>query len=978
MVDLQFAFINRDGNQITDWVSCDINQDIAIPTNLQITDYQDPTVTKNNYSTQINIPRTKLNNHIFNQMWRLDHIQDIDDYIPLYKNKFRFYVNSTIFQTGYFKVETITEDSYTIRLYGELGAFFNNIDEKLESGNDFQLKNLFNGVTDPFIHQITKDYIVGDFSSSNYNAKTYFDYSVGQSITKSPLHYVLSYQGKYDNFDTSKIITDTSGTETSILEVAWTDITSGRQWAVPELSENERQEISGTNKITGEYRSYYQRPAISYHLVLNSMFSKIERELGYTVKLDPSFFNDYNPYWKDLYFINNQYNTNTGDVTTLSYKLGTTSVTIPRNLAQVTIPLTNPTGQLVNDANIRLDIPFKLRNNQGIDPYDGITIYQKNPLELVFRLKIDWTDSTGSHTKYLDVTALSEGENTNTLTFNQSNTLGMRETNRLYYLTRPDTGVSISVGSDYHIVYTGSSTLPDSSTITGLSILVDSYGSTDWKQQDGSKTWNTSLSMIFPNTDDSVIKFGNDSEDTSIRSGATITWGKDNAIITSDITCKDFLLSYTKLFGLMFDMDFHKKTVTIMTRKTWYSEVTDWTTLIDYNQHYEQRILPFEYRYGKFNYKPLDSKYEQIYKEKFGRDYGSFLYDTGYRINTETQNYLESSIFNNGVFATDVNKYFAGRANQLYSDNKNLPSLEDKGGDSVGGEYIPVFLVGLQSLADSTHRFMVSDDTPSMQTTLGYTWIQATSSNSAYYNLLSQYQAFNGNLQRGNTTYSIYFGVPQEEYERDPVEVTAYSALYQRFWARYVRDKYNANNRIFSCFVDLSDQEVLPSILRKFVYIDGSYWVINRLLNYNPNSYQPTQVELIKVTDRANYTIQDYPEGYLRWTVDSYTKPDGTTGSTYLLVNENPLSDDGVGSKDIEIRAGSSLQTSILSDLTDWTIIEASGMSLSLLTGGHINNGVANPVTDTITITNTSTYPGTYPIIVEQAGRIITINIITK
>ena len=80
------------------------------------------------------------------------------------------------------------------------------------------------------------------------------------------------------------------------------------------------------------------------------------------------------------------------------------------------------------------------------------------------------------------------------------------------------------------------------------------------------------------------------------------------------------------------------------------------------------------------------------------------------------------------------------------------------------------------------------------------------------------------------------------------LEVTV-PGLYTLFWKNMI-EKYKANPRIRTYNVKLSIADMVNVDLRKLVYIDGSYWRINKIIDFAPAKNELTKVEFMEWTDQ--------------------------------------------------------------------------------------------------------------------------------
>lgn len=126
------------------------NQKADLPSNFSIlwtfnsTDLSSPSVVKNSFSKQIELPGSPKNNVIFNSLYKLEASYNIQ-FNPNIRNEFVLLYNGIIIESGYVQLNKISkiknEVKYSITLFGGLGDFFYNLD-KNEDGEKKTLYNL--------------------------------------------------------------------------------------------------------------------------------------------------------------------------------------------------------------------------------------------------------------------------------------------------------------------------------------------------------------------------------------------------------------------------------------------------------------------------------------------------------------------------------------------------------------------------------------------------------------------------------------------------------------------------------------------------------------------------------------------------------------------------------------------------------------------------------------------------------------------
>jgi hypothetical protein len=78
---------------------------------------------------------------------------------------------------------------------------------------------------------------------------------------------------------------------------------------------------------------------------------------------------------------------------------------------------------------------------------------------------------------------------------------------------------------------------------------------------------------------------------------------------------------------------------------------------------------------------------------------------------------------------------------------------------------------------------------------------------------------------------------------------TAYSWVGEGLFDTYYKDMFEmlkAKPRLRTAHVDLKVKDVVNLDFMKLIYLDGVYWRINKVVDYQPNKNQPTKVELVE------------------------------------------------------------------------------------------------------------------------------------
>ena len=97
-------------------------------------------------------------------------------------------------------------------------------------------------------------------------------------------------------------------------------------------------------------------------------------------------------------------------------------------------------------------------------------------------------------------------------------------------------------------------------------------------------------------------------------------------------------------------------------------------------------------------------------------------------------------------------------------------------------------------------------------------------------------------------TADINFGSPRELYF---VLATAYPSanLYNGYWSENVAEITDKDSKLLTCNMLLKESDIYGLDFSKLIYINGSLWRINKIMDYNPMDLNTTKVEFLKVIE---------------------------------------------------------------------------------------------------------------------------------
>lgn len=390
-----------------------------------------------------------------------------------------------------------------------------------------------------------------------------------------------------------------------------------------------------------------------------------------------------------------------------------------------------------------------------------------------------------------------------------------------------------------------------------------------------------------------------------ISSGAKITKKK---LLSTDESAADFLLSYSKMFGLYWWKDVYTNTIYCRMRNNFFSgEVENLDGAIDYSKDFITTPLLFDKHFYSMTTSTPDTKYSTKYHELYSRVYGSQKINTNFNFNNDTKELYDGNVYTNLIQVRDTGdmyKTYYNRAGYrvptpmidgieytLYSGYSNEeaftknytpndidftrtidfyprggydfmthPAAYTDDGDSrgsVSNKYTLLFFDLFQEPRDKDGnliKIFLTDDVPEMialNDTRCWLWTETAYDyqNNVVAIPVDSIPVFSRYYQ---DRLSWDFGTPQEYYI-DDLGVREDGSLYNQFWKKYLNDQFNANTRMVTCYVKF-DRRIMETALRKFYWFANRLWVLNKVTDYSITKYNTVKCEFISVDEKGNYT----------------------------------------------------------------------------------------------------------------------------
>ena len=940
----------------------DLPEKFAVLFNYTLEDRTNPTAVKNSFSKTIELPGTDNNNKVFGTFFRNDRYQLYGStdtgacFDPSKRVPFAIYQNGDLVQDGYCKLDKVirTDEKvlYYVSLYGGLGEFFYNLTYKSD-GIEKQLSDLDFGEDLSF--KINKDTIKSAWDTLGTSTENKW-----QTINFAP-----AYNGIPNDFESDQVLINTVGS--SLFRTSKTEdnkeYTTRNGYMAGDL--NKSYDEWQMRDLRSYLQRPVVRVKKLFEACFNPVNNSGDtNNQGFTVDLDSDFFNDQNPYWEDAWISLPLLNTDneatlTSAPSNVSFnRVGTTSgVTGTSRLDITGTEITSSSG--VIDLS---DYPFSYINitlSLGLE-VTGVNTNLPQELRTLGGVGIDflrmsqysnWGIFGGKHrASYGAVMAqlLAYDADTNQVV-DGSDILCFFEPNRTYGSKNKELAVNVQ-----DFIGTGAGKYQpkfNANYAPVRGVFWKKYGETVHTFTDTdtqARAWKLSLEkcpksnrMRFelrlnkawtaigdkPSGDgwDNAAKYlwygypweiysttnmptayqvGNGSLSlTAPSSVSTDTLIDQNRLLASEYTPADYLLAYSKMFGLYWFKDQYENKVYCRTRNNYfYPTVEDITDLIDRSQAMETTPFIFDHKWYSMTQETPETYYADKYKADWGRTFGDQRINTLYNFDSETKEMFENIPYQNALMARAASTYFSDyynkegapvpcffldgwdgklfygsdEAEDEYSQNEVDWSTYSSWYDAPGFDWLPKacfyeldgsdrkpvdinnVLLFYNGKSNTPDRFWITDDNNYMiSLNGGVCWLYTERSTDEEGTTIaircSNIPSFSRYKTAGSSILRSWdFGEPKEIYI-DNLTLGVNSDIYDQFWKDYLSDQFNVNARVVTCYV-LWDRLVKEELQRRFWFFDNSIWMLNRIIDYDVNGFKPTKCEFIRIISTGNYT----------------------------------------------------------------------------------------------------------------------------
>jgi hypothetical protein len=299
-----------------------------------------------------------------------------------------------------------------------------------------------------------------------------------------------------------------------------------------------------------------------------------------------------------------------------------------------------------------------------------------------------------------------------------------------------------------------------------------------------------------------------------------------NKALPKKIKQKDFLKSIMQYANLFIDVpDKNKpKELVIESYDTYFNTgFVNWENKIDLNK--EISVNPLSLIDGRkyiYKYKIDSDFYNKKYNDSFSESFGTKI------INVDND-FIKAEKTNELIFSPTPNVGNIGLLIPMPKIFQDDPSL------------------GVKTVIPNI-RLLYAGGTK--QAGNKYTFKQSGISD-----LITKDYGFISHVDNNTTpTIDLNFGVPKEVYYTFINASWTTNNAYNRFHRNFIFTNTSRDSKVLVAFLWLTPKDISEFSFRKKYFVKDAYYIINKIINYNPMINESTQCELIKVLDAVVFT----------------------------------------------------------------------------------------------------------------------------
>ena len=293
---------------------------------------------------------------------------------------------------------------------------------------------------------------------------------------------------------------------------------------------------------------------------------------------------------------------------------------------------------------------------------------------------------------------------------------------------------------------------------------------------------------------------------------------------------RDFLLALIKMFNLYLEPVFDNDTqINILPRDTYYSQgsAVDWTTKLDVGQTIE--FTPM----GELDWK------EYLFSFKEDADFWN-------------KDYKAKTFENYGQRTVVVENDFIATKKSIIPEVAPFPLRQSAYNSLVLSNCIKDGVSTIPNIYTGILRVIYYD----ANTTTGATTLDGVAK--ATY-------PFSGHLVGTPQvpTLDYNYAAPRSVYYtlNDPTLYPISNNLYTNFWQNFIEEISDKYSKIMTAYFNLTAEDIRTIDFRDSFFVDGTYYRLNKIIDYSPIGNTLTKVELIKIRDAVFIPSDSFSHG---------------------------------------------------------------------------------------------------------------------
>ena len=298
---------------------------------------------------------------------------------------------------------------------------------------------------------------------------------------------------------------------------------------------------------------------------------------------------------------------------------------------------------------------------------------------------------------------------------------------------------------------------------------------------------------------------------------------------------RDFLLALIKMFNLYLEPVFDNDTqINILPRDTYYSQgsTVDWTTKLDVAQTIEFTPMgELDWKEYLFSFKEDADFWNKDYKAKTFENYGQ-----------------RTVIVENDFISTKKSIIPEVAPFPLRQSAYNSLVLSNCIKDGVST--IPNVYTGILRVIYYDETAFNANQTPGATTLDG---------------VAKTYYPFSGHLVGTPQvpTLDYNYAAPRSVYYtlNDPTLYPISNNLYTNFWQNFIEEISDKYSKIMTAYFNLTAEDIRTIDFRDSFFVDGTYYRLNKIIDYSPIGNTLTKVELIKIRDAVFIPSDSFSHG---------------------------------------------------------------------------------------------------------------------